>query len=127
VKGSHIDWPHHQFFGGNIGHFLIEASILDPTLVENNKQMCFQSASLFSLYTQELNFGRTLWDNNLGAIGNILENNLRTWGISWEHDENTLRTMNKNKKPLTSPPIGKNWIHHECTLDPFIGCMKLLF
>jgi hypothetical protein len=38
-----------------------------------------------------------------GAIGNALRNNLGTWGISREHDENILGTRKKNKKNLPHP------------------------
>jgi hypothetical protein len=48
-----------------------------------------------------------LWTNhkgyNLGAIGNILGNNLRTSSSLGEHDENTLVTRRKTKIPLFHP------------------------
>jgi hypothetical protein len=48
-----------------------------------------------------------LWANhmgyNLGAIGNILGNNLRTSSSLEEYDENTLVTRQKTKIPLLHP------------------------
>ncbi len=38
------------------------------------QQQTYTLVHFFSLYTRELNFGQTLWDNNPGAIGNILRN-----------------------------------------------------
>jgi hypothetical protein len=50
-------------------------------------------------------------------------------GTPWEHDGNTLRTREENKK-IPVPPLKKkkNWTVHECMLSLLpIGCMKFLF
>jgi hypothetical protein len=52
----------------------------------------FGDPHLFSLYTWELNFGQTIRDQRGGATGNNLGNNLRTWGILWELNNNLMRT-----------------------------------
>jgi hypothetical protein len=60
-------------------------------------------ANLFILYTWELNFGQTIWDKIEMLLGTpYLKNNLGTWGISLEDDENMFGTRKKNQK-ITPP------------------------
>jgi len=79
----------------------------------------------YSLYTEELNFGkpngrkpRSHWEH-LGEcileLGNLL-------GTSWEQGEKT-----KNSLPPTLPPKGRNRAHPYCMLSLPIGCMNFLF
>jgi hypothetical protein len=71
-------------------------------------KLYFPIANLFILYTWELNFGQTIWDKIEMLLGTTyLKNNLGTWGISLEDDENMLGTHweqgRKTKKKLPHP------------------------
>jgi hypothetical protein len=81
---------------GNIGLAPNRSTSLDPQLQNRNK-ICtpgFYLCRLY-LYTGELNFGQTIWDETQVLLGT-------SWGI-W----NTLRTREKNKRSLFPPPLQK--------------------
>ncbi len=107
-------------FLGTSGMPPIEAPLWTPSCkIEISVQCRF---ILFSLHTEELNFGQTIWDTTQVLLGTSWGTHLRTcWkqeklykfffgsGTNWVQVE-------KTKTPIPHPPTfkkQKNWIVHD--------------
>jgi hypothetical protein len=75
-------------------------------------------AHLFSFYSWELNCGQNRMGQNWSAInviGNVLGNNLRTWGTWEESHEKIMGTRQKTKNPSPIPPREWHIYGTKCT------------
>ncbi len=99
-KGA-INWlVHHQFV---LEHWALpnRSTSLDPKL-HNKKQIYSPIAHLFSLYTSELNFGRTIWEKSEVLLG-------ISWGTLWEQIGNMEKTQ-KIPPPHPSAPTPPSFL-----------------
>ncbi len=65
-------------------------------------------------------------------MGNVLGNNLRTWGTLWEHIRNMMGTREKSTKKKTSPTPPKSqkekiWTPHESMLSLSLAAWNFYF
>jgi hypothetical protein len=105
---------HYQFFW-DIGHSPIEAPVWTASCkIETN---VLPMGHLFTLYTRELTFGQTMWNQNEVLHATFWGT---TWGTSWERIGNMMGTREKRKifllilsrKERTGPVMSPCWAFH---------------
>ncbi len=112
---------HYQFFG-DIGHSPIEAPFWTASCkIETN---VLPVDYLFTLYTRELTFGQTMWNQNEVLHATFWGTTWEQWGTSWQRIGNMMGTrelrkifllliLSRKEKigPVMSPCWAIPWLH----------------
>ncbi len=121
-------WLAHYKTFWDIGHSPLEAPLWTGSCkIETN--VFLPMGHLFTLYTRELTFGQSMWNQNEVLHATFWGTTWEQWGTSWEHIENMMETREKRKifLLLILSRKEKNWTCHESMLSLSLAAWNFCF